>query len=282
MPGPKRIFNAEGGLVKPGIYHALILLKVKNPNNEAEKKNIVFDMCWKNRILEWTDKDLAESQRLLSIEPLGARLPRAVDSLDCQSDTFREFPLYPKWRLKSQLKIGKFFDTAINVERVRYQRPWNPKFYNCHDFVADVLPELLMDGGSAEFLDLLENGMLNTRKRAEVLFGGQGSCMSKAIELYVRYVGGVSGSSRKLAKQDLTDPTAMIYSGYNSHPLQQGSTGHQICSVEWEIIEACVLFRAQPMGHGSVAPLGVRTSAVIDDYRFKANFLKDFQIANNL
>jgi len=264
------------------MHHALMLLTVKNPNNETEQKNIVFDMCWKNRILEWTDRELAESQRLLSIEPLGARLPRAVESLGCQSDTCRDFPLYPKWRLKSQLKIGKFFDTAINIEAVRYQRPWNPKFNKSHDFIVDVLPELLMDGRSEGFPDFLENGVLNTRKRAKLLCGGRGSCLAKVTELYVRYIGGVSGSSRKLAKQDLNDPTAMIYSGYNSHPLQKGSTDRQICSVEWEIFEACVLFRAQPMLHNSVAPFGILTSAVIENYIFKANFLKDFQMANSL
>lgn len=171
-------------------------------------------------------------------------------------------------------------DTAINIKAV--QRPWNPKFNKSHDFIVDVLPELLVDGRSEGFPDFLENGVLNTRKRAKLLCGGRGSCLAKVTELYVRYIGGVSGSSRKLAKQDLNDPTAMIYSGYNSHPLQKGSTDRQICSVEWEIVEACVLFRAQPMLHNSVAPFGILTSAVIENYIFKANFLKDFQMANSL
>jgi hypothetical protein len=274
-PTATQILNVDGGVVQRGLHHALILLKVKNPN-EADNQNInlVFDLCWKLRVNQWTDRDLAEqSQKVLSIDGEGARLPRAVQSSGCQTDTLAH---NPTWRLKSNLKVGEFFKTAIDLERYRNQDPWNPKYCNCHDFVVEQLP-LLTDGAGAQLVEFLENGVLCSRKRTEVMFRNRGACLAKIAEWYVRYIGGLSGSSQGQKQQDLKNPTAMIYGGYNRHPLQEAQKEHQICPVDWEIVEASVLFRLNPMGHCNVAPLGITVATVTEDYDFKANYLKEFE-----
>jgi len=280
-PNATKIFNVDGGLVQRGIHHALILLRVKDPTNaDHQGVNIVFDLCWKLRVNKWTDVELAEQgQKLLSINCEGARLPCATQSLDgCQEDVHPRLEANPTWRLKPNLKIGPLFKTAIDLDKSRNQGPWNPKYNNCHDFVVEQLP-YVVDGGGPQLVEFLENGVLCSCKRAEVLFRNRGACLAKVTEIYVRYVGGMSGSSRKLPEEDPNDATAMIYGGYNRHPLQRAQPEQQICPVDWEVVEASVLFRQKPMGHCNVAPLGITTAAVTEDYDFKAGYLKAFEDA---
>jgi len=272
-PDRTKILNAEGGIVERGTHHALILLRVKSPN-EADSRtvNVVYDLCWKLRVHEWSEQDLAEqSQRLLSIDGEGARLPRAVGSSGSLEPAHE-----PAWRLKPNLKVGQFFKAAVDLESYRNQHPWNPKYNNCHDFIMEQVPQLV-DADGAELASFLENGVLCSRKHTEALFRNRGSCLAKVVEWYVRYIGGLSGSSRKQQQQDLDDEAAMVYAGYNRHPLQQAQPEHQICSVDSEIVEAALLFRRKPMGHCNVAPFGVTEKSVVEDYDFKANYLKEFK-----
>jgi len=167
--------------------------------------------------------------------------------------------------------------SIIDLRKFRQKQPWNPKLYNCHDFIAEHLPLLVAHSDSSVCVNLqcaLEDGVLSTRKNADALFGGRGSCLSKVIEVYVRYIGGFKGSWSCTPKQSLDSPSTMVYSGYNRHPLQKGSSSDQICPASWQVSEVSVLFRQQPCPHWSLWPLGVSRKNIQRDYKSKAMALR--------
>lgn len=262
------LYNTDGELLRPGIFHALLVFRAKDPKSSKHKR-IVVDLCWKLRTLDGDAQEFTDgAQNMFVLNHEGARLPSARP---------QQSRISTKWKLKSGLTIGRVFQEILDLQEHRQRNPWNPKYNNCHDFCNMVLPQMVApDAAVDDVRNFLENGLLNTRCQSDRLFGGGcwSKSMSKLIEVYVRYFGGCSGSRNSQPLENPENVETLLYSGYNRHPLQQAADSASLCPASWDVIEVAIVFRKTPCPQWSLTPLGVTPARIQADYDSKCAYIK--------